>query len=447
MRKSAPVPIGFPALAPSTVDQIAQARAAIDQRAAELTASNRFAKAPDGFLWGAATSGHQTEGGNVNSDGWLNETVQPTVFAEPSGDACDSYHRYPEDIAIAAGLGLNCYRLGLEWARIEPEDGRFSMAALDHYARMLRACREQGLTPIVTLSHFTVPRWFAMRGGFEVADGADRFARFAERVSRHLGPLIGAATPFNEANIARLLQLMPATIENRPTAERMIAAAAQASGSPGYSSLLFAPPDKTEPVMLAAHAKAYQALKAGPGDFPVGVSLSIQEFEGVGGGEPIAARIRQTLYGAWFAAAAESDFIGVQTYTRVRIGAAGPLPAEPGAEITDAGYEFCPEALDATIRLAAATGKPVYVTENGIATRDDSRRAAFIERALDTVRRCLADGIDVRSYIHWSLLDNFEWSRGFQQRFGLVGIAPDTFERQIKPSALLLGAHARANLI
>jgi beta-glucosidase len=448
MKKVGQVPADQTPLAPALVDQIARAQAGIDRIEAELRARGGIAKVPDGFLWGAATSGHQTEGGNVNSDGWLNETVQPTVFVEPSGDACDSYHRYPEDIAIAAGLGFNCYRLGLEWARIEPEDGRFSIAALDHYARVLGACRDRGLTPIVTLSHFTVPRWFAMRGGFEVADGADRFARFAERVSRHLGPLIGAATPFNEANIARLLQLIPASVENRPTAERMIAAAARASGSPDYSSLLFAPADKTEPVMLAAHAKAYQALKAGPGAFPVGVSLSIQAFEGVGAGEPIAARIRQMLHGAWFAAAADSDFIGVQTYTRVRIGAAGPLPPEPGAEMTDAGYEFCPEALGATIRLAAAaTGKPVYVTENGIATRDDGRRAAFIGQALAELRRCLADGIDVRGYIHWSLLDNFEWSSGYQQKFGLVGVDPDSFERQIKPSALLLGAHARSNLV
>lgn len=442
------MPLNNQALALSTVEQIIQIRLDIDQRAAKLVADDRFATAPSGFLWGAATSGHQTEGNNVNSDGWLNETVRPTVFAEPSGDACDSYHRYPEDIAIAAGLGFNCYRFGLEWARIEPEDGRFSTAALDHYARMLGACREQGLLPIVTLSHFTVPRWFAMRGGFEVADGADRFARFAERVSQHLGHLIGTAMPFNEANIARLMQLIPHAIENRPIAERMIAAAAQATGSPGYSSLLFAPVDKTEPVMLAAHAKAYDALKGGPGDFPVGVSLSIQDFVGVGAGEAIAAQIRRMLYGAWFAAAANSDFVGVQTYTRVRIGATGPLPVEPGAEMTDAGYEFCPEALGATIRLAAqATGKPVYVTESGIATRDDGRRAAFIEQALAEVRRCLADGIDVRSYVHWSLLDNFEWSRGYQQKFGLVGVASDSFERRIKPSALLLGAHARANLV
>ena len=125
---------------------------------------------PKNFWWGSAISAHQSEGNNVNSDSWLNETVKPTIFREPSGDACDSYHRYAEDLALAASFGFNCHRLGIEWARIEPEPGQFSTAALDHYMRVLETCREHGLAPIVTFNHFTVPRWFAARGGFEVAD-------------------------------------------------------------------------------------------------------------------------------------------------------------------------------------------------------------------------------------------------------------------------------------
>ena len=282
--------------------ELAKAETALASHAGPLR------KAPDGFLWGAATSGHQTEGNNVNSDGWLNETVQPSVFREPSGDACDSYHRYPEDVALAAALGFNCYRIGLEWSRIEPEQGNFSAAALAHYGRMLETCHEHGLAPIVTLSHFTVPRWFAMRGGFEVADGADLFARFAERVAGRLGRLIAAATPFNEANIARLLAMLPDAGQRKPAIAAMIAAAAKASGAPGYSSLLFADPNRTEPVMLDAHAKAYEALKSGPGGYPVGVSLSLQHIEAVEGGEKLAAHLRNLLYGAWLEMARKSDF-------------------------------------------------------------------------------------------------------------------------------------------
>ena len=146
----------------------------------ESTLTRRDASpAPEGFLWGTAISAHQSEGNNVNSDAWLCETVSPSLYHEPSRDACDSYNRFAEDVAIAADLGFNCHRIGIEWARIEPEPGLFSIAELDRYRRLLDACHARGMAPMVTYNHFTVPRWFAARGGFEVADGADLFARFA----------------------------------------------------------------------------------------------------------------------------------------------------------------------------------------------------------------------------------------------------------------------------
>lgn len=132
--------------------------------------------APSGFLWGAAISAHQSEGNNTNSDAWLAENVTPTLFRDRSGDACDSYHRFDEDFALAERLGFNCYRFGIEWARIEPSEDHVSNAVLDHYARMLEACRARGLRPIVTLNHFTTPLWFAARGGSEV-DDAPRLSR------------------------------------------------------------------------------------------------------------------------------------------------------------------------------------------------------------------------------------------------------------------------------
>jgi beta-glucosidase len=399
---------------------------------------------PDGFLWGTAMSAHQTEGNNINSDAWLAEHVAPTVFIEASNDACDSYHRFEEDIAMAADLGFNCHRIGVEWARIEPEPGVFSVAELDRYRRQLDACHAHGLAPMVTFNHFTVPQWFAARGGFEVADGADLFARFAERTTQHLGDLISHATTFNEANIQRLIAGFLSDPSSRTTIGAMLAACAKACGSSRFSSLLFAPVETSEPILLDAHAKASAAMKAGPGSFPVGLTLTMQDVQGVGDGH-LAEAVIDMLYGPWLDAARAADFVGVQTYTRVRVGPQGKLDAPAGAEMTGAGYEFYPQALGGTIRFAhERIGRPIFVTESGIATDDDSRRIAYIDAALREVRQCLAAGIDVRSFVYWSLLDNFEWTRGYAERFGLVAVDRASFERKAKPSARHLGAIAKS---
>ena len=404
------------------------------------------ARAPSDFLWGTATAGHQVEGGNVNSDFWLAENVKPTLFREPSGDACDSYNRFADDIALAARLGFNCHRFGIEWSRIEPEPGMISHAALDHYKRVLEECHRHGLAPMVTLSHWSVPRWFAAQGGFEQADSPQIFARFVETVARHLGDGMAYATTFNEANIQRVVSLLfPNHVAVRRAADAMLASCARASGSDKFSNVLFGKTEKIEPNMVKAHHLASAALKAGPGNFPIGVTISMQEIEGVGA-ENKAAQVAAELYGPWLDAAKSADFVGVQTYTRIRVGADGPLPLPADAVKTDSGYEFRPEALEATIRYAIAmTGKPVIVTENGLATTDDTRRVAFIDQALAGVARCRADGLDVRGYIHWSLLDNFEWTSGYAQRFGLVAVDRTTFARTVKPSAVYLGRRARAN--
>ena len=400
---------------------------------------------PDGFLWGTAISAHQSEGNNVASDIWLCEQVTPSLFAEPSRDACDSLNRYAEDIGIASDLGFNCHRFGIEWARIEPEQGQFSTAALDHYRRVLETCHAHGLDPMVTFNHFSVPRWFAARGGFEVDDSSDYFARFADRVTRHCGDLIAYASTFNEANIQRLV----AQILRRPggasNVEAMLAACAKATGSDHFSSLLFAPVGATEEALLDAHAKACAAMKAGPGNFPVGLTLTMQDVQGE---SAFVESMVDALYGPWLDVARSSDFIGVQTYTRILAGADGQIPPPPGAELTGAGYEYFPQALGGTIRFAHEhIGRPIYVTESGICTNDDERRVAYFDAALDEVRACLADDIDVRSYICWSLLDNFEWTRGYGERFGLVHVDYSTFARTPKPSAHHLGRIARSGMI
>jgi beta-glucosidase len=404
--------------------------------AAGGTSARRIAT-PEGFLWGAAISAHQSEGNDVNSDSWLLEHLPETVYKEPSGDACDSYHRYQQDFAIARSLGLNCYRFGIEWARIEPAEGRFAQAELDHYARMLAACREHDLLPIVTYNHFTVPCWFAMRGGWEASDSPELFARFCDRATRAFGDQIGLASPFNEANIHLLAKILRlgATDEYRAARSAMIAAASRATASPRFSSILFAEPERIDANLLAAHVQAYQAIKAGPGDFPVGVTLTTQPVHGVGD-DSIAAEIEATLYGEWWQAVDASDFVGVQAYFPLRVDAKGVVKPGPGTEMTGAGYEYYPQALGEAIRLAARkTSKPIYVTESGIGTDDDRRRVAWLDASIAEVQSCLRDGIAVRGYIYWSLLDNFEWTQGYGQRFGLVTVDRSTFARTLKPSA------------
>lgn len=402
-------------------------------------------RVPKDFLWGTAISAHQSEGNNVSSDMWLNEHVPGTLFREPSGDACDSYNRFGEDIRIAASLGLNCHRFGIEWARIEPEQGAFSIAQLDHYKRVLEACHAHGMKPMVTFSHFTTPRWFAARGGFE-ADGApDLFARFSRMAATHFGSLLSAATTFNEINAPRLIPVLaPGYKKLRPLINRMLSASARACGSDQFSSWVFSEADHIEPPTRSAHALAYAAIKAEV-SCPVGISISMQDLQPLPGGTDKVRSLNRQLYDQWLGRDVPSDFIGVQTYTRIPVGPDGSAPIPAGAPKTDAGYEYYPPALGNTVRYAARTsGKPVIITESGIATSDDSRRVAFIDATLGEVRRCLADGIDLRGYLHWSLLDNFEWTRGYSQQFGLVAVDRKTFARTPKPSAYHLGRIARS---
>ncbi|MGN6819774.1 MAG: glycoside hydrolase family 1 protein [Sphingomonas sp.] len=403
---------------------------------------------PPDFLWGTAISAHQSEGNNVNSDAWLMENLKPTIFKDRSGDACDSYHHYAEDIAIAAGLGFNCYRLGIEWARIEPNEGHFSNAELDHYARVLEACRAHGLKPIVTFNHFTTPLWFAMRGGFEVADSPDLFARYCGKAAAHLGGLMHAATTFNEANIGLLVNVMPQLGKAMDVARASLAVAAKATNSPRFSRLAYADPAIVTPLLQEAHRRGYAAIKAARPALPVGLTLTTQDIQSIGA-HALAEEYRKRLYGDWIAVArSHADFIGVQPYTRILVDRDGAVPPPAGTEMTAAGYEFYPQALANVVRWAhTAIGKPIYVTENGIATDDDTRRIAFIDQALAGLRTCLDDGIPVHSYLYWSLLDNFEWGSGYGVHFGLAAVDRETFKRTLKPSARYLGSIARGNRI
>jgi beta-glucosidase len=402
---------------------------------------------PKGFLWGAATAGHQVEGGNINSDIWLLEHLIPSPYQEKSGDACDHYHRYEADIALLAKLGFNTYRFSLEWSRIEPEKGEFSKAELDHYRRVAATCRKHGIVPALTFNHFSTPRWFAAQGGWENAESPALFARYCEYAVKGVGEYAGLASTLNEPNIGRLLNwILPPFI--KADMQAAIPRAAKAAGTEHFSALMFGDQAAMLPNLIKAHELGYAAIKAGPGDFPVGVSLAIIDDQAVGTNSRRDAK-RADCYGAWLdAAKATGDFVGVQTYGRSRIDDTGEMKPPEGAELTQMGEQFYPEGLEATIRYThAATGKPVYVTENGIATEDDTRRVAYIKVALAGVKSCLADGIPVGGYIHWSLMDNFEWVFGYRPKFGLLTVDRATQVRTPKPSAVMLGAIAHANRI
>jgi len=384
---------------------------------------------PPGFLWGVATAAHQVEGGNWNNDWWAWEHAAGSPCAEPSGDACDHYHRYRDDLDLVSDLGFGVYRFSLEWSRIEPEDGEFSTAALDHYLRVCAACRERGMEPIVTFHHFTTPRWVAARGGWLEPDTAHRFARFCHRSAAHLGGLLAHACTLNEPNIVAEFGYRWGLF---PPGARDLALRARANA-----------------VLIEAHREAVAAIRSAASRVAVGMTLAMQDCQAVDGGESVRDQERREMEDIFLEAVRGDDFIGVQTYTRARYGPEGRREPEPGARLTQMGYEFCPEALSACIRRAAEVtgGTPILVTENGLSTEEDSERIEYVERALRGVLGCLRDGITVRGYIYWSLLDNFEWAFGYRPKFGLIAVDRATQTRHLKPSARRLGAIARANAL
>ncbi len=382
---------------------------------------------PHGFLWGTATAAHQTEGGNWNNDWWEFEHRAGSGCTDVSGDAVDHFWRYPDDIRLLRDLGFGAYRFSLEWSRIEPEDGEWSRAALDHYRRMLACCLEHDVVPVVTFHHFTNPRWLSARGGWAEPAVVDHFARFCERSVAALGDLIGMGCTINEPNVVSVLGYISAEFP------------------PGVRD--FAAFGRVNENMLAAHRKSYDVIKAGPGDFPLGLTLSMSDWWAPEGCEDRLERTRYGHEGQFCEAARGDDYFGVQAYSRIRLDEQGmPTGPEPGVDVVDMGYEYWPQGLEASVRFAAETAQvPIYVTENGIGTTDDAQRIRYTTEALEGVGRCLADGIDVRGYFHWSLMDNFEWALGYMPRFGLVAVDRATQCRTAKPSASWLGSVARAN--
>lgn len=382
---------------------------------------------PSGFVWGVATAAHQIEGQNSNNDWWEFEHDPANGCAEPSGDACDSYYRWPEDIDLVAQMGLGAYRFSLEWSRIEPAEGEFSNAALDHYRRMCAGCHERGVLPMVTFQHFTIPRWLAAQGGWESEVAPERLGRFVEKSAKRLGDLIAWACTINEPS---------------------------ATGAMGYFLGEYPPGVKgavdrhlaVNEALVRGHRRAVEALRSGPGSFPVGITLSMAENVADPGGEQMRDLAEEVLEDVFLRATAGDDFVGVQAYTRMHFGPDGVAPNDPAIPETQMGTENWPGAVEHCVRrAAAATGLPVFVTESGLATEDDAERIEYLDKALRGLGRCVEDGVDVRGYFVWSLLDNFEWNSGYRPKLGLYEVDRTSFERRAKPSADWYGAVARRN--
>jgi beta-glucosidase len=400
---------------------------------------------PPTLLLGTATSATQIEGHCETSD-WAAFAKQPGRIR--NGDtpalACDSWRRWREDVALQKQLGMQTYRLGLEWARIEPRPGAIDRAALGEYRAMLGALRDAGIEPMVTLHHFTLPLWLAEQGGVLARGFADRLASFARVAAEALGDLCRLWITVNEPNVlaahAYLLGVWP----------------------PANKSAVLA--FRAQRRLLAAHDAAYRALKDARGDgAQVGVAHHLRAVEperpGSRSDRAAAALFRRVFNDAFAEAACEhgtQDFFGINYYSRDVVRFSGKHAGElfvargvpPGAPVSDLGWEIYPRGLgDVVRRWAERSRLPVYVTENGIADARDDRRGPFLEQHLAELARLCAQGVDVRGYCHWSLLDNFEWAEGYAPRFGLVEVDFATGERRPRPSAHLYARIARDRVV
>ena len=419
---------------------------------------------PPGFMWGTATAAHQVEGDNIFSDWWEWETAPgpKAPLAEPSGRACEHYDRYVDDLRLLADLGFNTYRFSVEWARIEPAEGRFDPAELEHYSAVVDACIALGLRPVVTLQHFTLPFWLQRRGGWLSPFMPERFARYARMVVERFGDRVTYYCTINEPG-------------------GMIAN--------GFLGLTSWPPFREDlrehhraaDTLLATHRRGRDVIHELAPGARVGMTHALQDWYANKAGEPVLRWFRHLLEDRYLDVADGDDFIGIQTYTRVGVLLPRPLRpvtrgvvhsrrlsehvllrqvrrqarrladgGDPHAERrTQMGYAYAPRAVEATTRRIARRfpGTELLITEHGIGTADDAERIDYIREGLSSVHAMVEDGLPVTGYLHWSLLDNFEWDLGYRPTFGLVAVDRDTQQRTPKPSARYLGGIARSGVL
>jgi len=415
---------------------------------------------PSGFLWGTATAAHQVEGDNTNNDWWAWEQEPGRILAgHRSGKACDWWGgRWAEDFDRAAETGQNTHRLSLEWSRIEPSPAVWDDSALDAYRQMLRGALERGLMPMVTLQHFTLPKWLAERGGWLASDVVPSFERFTRKVVSGLMDLVGLWVTINEPFLVAFF---------------------------GYGSHEFPPGAGSLPKALdalrslaLAHGAAYRAIhELQPGAL-VGVAHHIRGYVPARAASPLdrqMARIRTRLASETFprmltngrfaalwrnehlpGVAGTQDFFGLNYYTVERCAFDLRLPGQlftrgfypPGADLSPTGFLANePEGLGRALAWARRFGLPIYVTENGVEDPEDRMRPRYLAAHLRQVWKAVNVGTPVRGYYHWSLVDNFEWERGWTQRFGLWGLDTETQARQRRPSVDFYAEICRANAL
>ena len=412
------------------------------------------------FLIGAATAAHQVEGNNRRSDYWIMEHVKHSDFAEPSGLACDHYNRYDEDIRLLAEAGCNAYRFGIEWARIEPEEGRFDQDEIVHYRRVLDCCQKHGIMPVVTLMHFSSPAWLIGAGGWGSREVAGYFSRYARYVAEQLGDRLSYICTINEANMGIQLHKVIKDMMKAGKRGEGGVQVGQNSGLDMKSILLgmleqgrafhtsplhinsFLKPrsEKTERFVMEAHMAAKKAIKEVLPEAKVGLTLSLFDYQPTKAGRDAAVKLWKEDFGWYLPYIREDDFLGVQNYSRKIVDENGAREPEEDAPLTQMGYEDYPRSIgNVLVRVARHFPGELMVTENGIATSDDDRRCAFIKEAVTSVMEAKERGVPVTGYFHWSLLDNFEWQAGFDKTFGLIAVDRTTQIRYPKNSLTVLG--------
>lgn len=403
---------------------------------------------PKDFVWGSATAAHQVEGDNRFSDWWAHELAAETNAIEPSGIACDHYHRFADDFALLHSLGHAAHRLSIEWSRVEPREGEIQEAEIEHYREVLSKLRELGIVPWVTIHHFTLPQWFAERGGFSKLANLDAFQRFADLAASRFGDLVTHWCTINEPTIHAEMGYRFGYFPPRLTDGALAA--------------------QTLENLLRAHGMASEAIRSHVPKAELGITLAMQVNEPFDpeseADRKMSARRDAETNGACCEAlragvfrypdrpdveiaglAASSTFLGVQYYTRTRYDAAHGGFAAPdfNRTLSQMGWEIYPEGFAPVLRQAAATGLPLYVTENGVAHDDDRVRVEYIADHLGEVDRVRGEGADVRGYFYWSAMDNFEWNFGYGPKFGLIEVDRSSLERKPRPSARFFAEIAR----
>jgi len=400
-------------------------------------------KFPEGFLWGSASSSHQAEGGNNND--WTDWEKIPghILDGSQSGRACDHYNRYEEDFDIAKSLNQNAQRISVEWARIEPEEGKWDMDEVVHYRKVLQAIKDRGMQVMFTCWHFTLPKWFAAKGGWESPDAIDRFGRYVELLASEYGDLVDIWITINEPMVY-LLQSYGAGVW--PPGVRNQFRSVHVFGK-----------------MTLAHRRAYKVIHRivdarGGGKAKVGIAQNVITFE------PYRKQsIADTLF-VWFADRMfnhqffiwsrkdSHDFIGINYYFHYRIKNRPEKPSQfffevhtENREVSDLGWEINAPAIFDAIMGMTRYGKPIYISEHGVANADDGKRPRIIVAALKEVYHAIKAGVDIRGYFHWSLIDNFEWEKGFSGRFGLVAIDYTTMKRTPRRSAYVYAEICKEN--